>query len=166
MRAFETSAEAFEAAYDHYASMLYRLALSRLHQPEDAEDVVQEVFLKYMASYHKLKDTEHERAWLVRVTLNACNDSLRKHKHQQVVSIDTIAELADDRPSTLLRETMDYSSKLPAKLRTVILLHYLEGYPVKDVASMLDISLSACKMRLARARKLLIQIKQKEDRHV
>lgn len=166
MEAFQRGTRAFETAYDHYADMLYRLALSRVHHPEDAEDIVQEVFLKYMASYHKLRDDEHERAWLVRVTINHCNDHLRHHKRRRWVSIDEVVELAEETPSTLLRETLDYSSKLPDKIRTVILLHYLEGYAVQEVAQMLGISLSACKMRLARGRKQLEQIKQKEDPHV
>ncbi len=159
--------DVFELAYDRYSNMLFRLAISRVNNREEAEDVVQDVFLKYLAYYPKLKDEEHTRAWLVRVTINASNDSLRRMKRRTFVSFDTVAEIAaDESVSPELRITMDQHSALPDKIRVVIILHYLEGYQVKEVASMLGISLSACKMRLARGRKMLGNIVAKEERNV
>lgn len=168
MRAFLSSEEAFEATYDQYASMLYRLALSRVNSREDAEDVVQEVFLKLMASYHKIRDDDHARAWLVRVTINQSNDCLRRKKQRAWLPFEAIAELAaeDETPSPILSITMDPTSAIPDKIRSVILLHYLEGYPLTEVATMLGISHSAAKMRLARGRKILEELIQKEDQYV
>ncbi len=166
MEPFRTEAEALEAAYDQYAGMLYRLALTRLHQREDAEDIVQEVFLKYLASYRDFRSEEHERAWLVRVTLNACTDSLKRHGRRNNISLDEIPELGEEEPSDFLRFSLVPNDLLPEKLRLVIVLHYLEGYSVKEVSSMLGISLSACKMRLKRGRKLLADAIREEERHV
>ena len=69
-----------EAAYDKYANMLYRLAFSHLQRREDAEDAVQDVFTKYMNTSPRFTDDEHERAWLIRVTVNRCHDMLRRGK--------------------------------------------------------------------------------------
>lgn len=167
MEAFQNSETAFETAYDRYASMLYRLALSRVHHKEDAEDVVHDVFIKYMDYCHKLKDHEHERAWLIRVCINCSTDALRRSNRQQWISFDEIAEVKADEPSSpMLKQILDKNNSLPDKIKTVILLHYLEGYSIKEVASILNISQSACKMRLNRGRKMLKEKIKKEDLYV
>ncbi len=157
----------FELVYDRYSNMLFRLAISRVNSREEAEDIVQDVFLKYLDYYPKLKDEEHTRAWLVRVTINAGNDSLRRRKRRNLVSLDDVAEIASEESlSPELRLTLDGQSALPHKIRVVIILHYLEGYQLKEIAGMLGISLSACKMRLARGRKILGEIVKKGEHDV
>ena len=80
-----------DEAYDNYADMLYRLALTYMQNPDDAQDAVQDVFLKYMTAAPFLRDDEHERAWLIRVTVNRCCDLLRRRKIRSYVSLDEIS---------------------------------------------------------------------------
>ena len=81
------------ALYDRYAAMLYRLALSTMKNREDAEDVVQSVFEKYVLRPHLFLSREHEKAWMLRVTMNQCKDALRRRNLRQGASLDEVAEV-------------------------------------------------------------------------
>ena len=146
--------EDFDYAYARYADMLYRLALSYLNCREDAQDAVHDVFMKYLHAVHKPEGEEHQRAWFVRCTINQCHDMLRKKKYRMHESLDEINELPSEEKE-LEYDVCKLVSGLPEKYRAAITLHYLEGYNVKEVASMLKISVSAVKMRLSRGRLLL-----------
>lgn len=126
MTPFRSKEQAFETAYELYADMLYRLSLSYMKQKEDAEDIVQEVFTKYFCGFHLPMSEEQEKAWFIRVTINHCHDALRKRSYR-------------------LHDSME----------DVIILHYLEGYSVEEVAKMLGLSTSATKMRLKRGREFM-----------
>lgn len=167
----ETSAvadktKALESAYDRYADMLYRVALSQLQSADDAQDAVQDVFVKYMSASQHFNDDEHERAWLIRVTVNACHDAMRKRKRRSYVSLDDVAELSQhdsgfDAVGAV--GVMSALAELPEKHRAVIVLHHLEGFSVEEVAKMLGLSVSATKMRLSRGRDALKKIMGKDE---
>ena len=154
-----------EAAYEKYADMLYRLALSHLNNREDAEDAVQEAFVKYMRHLLPFSDEEHERAWLTRVTVNHCYDVLRYKSRRNHESIDDITEIAAEEQERNT-EMFCILDKLPAKNKTVMVLHYLEGFSVEEIAMMLRISVSAVKMRLSRGRDQMREEIEKEENHV
>lgn len=141
------------AAYDKYADMLFRLALSHTASREDAEDAVQDVFTKYISTSPRFRDDEHERAWLVRVTVNRCHDLVKHGKIRMHDSLEDITDLPseEDSASGILKAV----GELPEKYKTTIVLHYLEGFSVEEVSGMLGITLSAVKMRLSRGRELL-----------
>lgn len=154
----------FEELYDCYADALYRLAYSHLQNREDAEDAVQDVFMKYLKMPHHFKDKEHEQAWFIRVTVNVCYDFLRKKKHRMHIPLDEMEEIAaEDRIFTDIGQILE---KLPPKYKTVILLHYFEGYSVEEISGILKLSKSAVKMRLFRSRELLKEYREKEEKHV
>ncbi len=154
-----------ETAYDKYADMLYRLAFSHLRRREDAEDAVQDVFTKYMNTSPRFTDDEHERAWLVRVTVNRCHDMLRRGKVREHDSLDDISEIPD-KESENTSGVLQAVFALPEKYKTAITLHYLEGFSVEEISSMLGISLSAVKMRLSRGREILKDLLDKEESYV
>ena len=154
MGLFQKNEQVFETAYSNYADMLYRLALSYLNHKEDAEDVVQEVFTKYMCGLHFPMDETHEKAWFIRVTINHCHDSLRRRKHRMHSSIDEVVELPG-KENELSLELREMLQKLPEKYKTVIILHYLEGFSVQEIATIIGAGTSAVKMRLLRGRELL-----------
>lgn len=164
MKFFEDKID-FESIYDRYADMLYRLAFSHLQNKEDAEDVVQDVFLKYLGTIRPFLNREHEQAWLIRVTVNACYDFLRKKKYRMHVPIDEIEEslLKEDE---ILYDVSQMLDGLPPKYKTVMLLYYFEGYSVEEISHILKLSKSAVKMRLSRSRTLLKEHIEKEDGHV
>lgn len=154
MNLLKTSASDFETAYSMYADMVYRLALSYMKHKEDAEDVVQEVFTKYVCGFHLPISKEHEKAWFIRVTMNQCHDLLRKRSYRMHTPLEDVTEVGVERDDTI-HNLFEALKTLPDKYRDVVILHYLEGYSVDEVAELLHLSVSAVKMRLKRSREFL-----------
>ena len=145
----------FETLYNRYGEMLFRVCYSMLRSREDAEDAVQDVFLKYFTSPKAFNDIDHEKAWFLRVASNHCKDVMRKRTVRSAVGLDEINELEDYGIEKGEGEVLNSIFALPEKYRTVFVLHYLEEISVADVASALGLSQSAVKMRLSRGRELL-----------
>lgn len=139
-------------AVDEYGDMLYRLCLVMLRNTADAEDAVQETYIKYMLSSPPFNDSEHEKAWLITVASNKCRDMLRFRKRHISESEELLREQPMDSES---RGVFEALSEVPEKYRIVLTLHYVEGYKVDEIAKMLGKTSSAVKMRLAKGRKLL-----------
>lgn len=138
---------------------VFRLAVSCLKRYADAEDVLQEVFIKYYRSAPDFADEEHEKAWLIRVTVNTCISLLRSPWRRLV------SPLPDNLPSPEPEGQwlIDLVRRLPAKFAIPLHLHYYEGCSVKEIASLLRISEGTVKSRLARARKQLGILIEKEE---
>lgn len=145
--------------YDRYADMLYRIALSNMQNDHDALDIIHDVFVKYLSKCPKFKDETHEKAWFIRVTVNRCYDVLRHQKIRNHVPLSEVAEQIPDESQGSYEEeeltVMEHLYKIPEKCRTVMVLHYLEGFSVEETAKILRISQSAVKMRLKRGRENL-----------
>lgn len=151
-----------EKAYYHYADLLYRLALSELRRPEDAEDAVADAFERYWTSAPHFVSEEAERAWLIRVTINRSRDLYRRRRIRTHEGLEEAEKIGKDDPSA---EVLWALAELSPKYRTVITLHYLEGFSVAEIASVLKLSESAVKMRLSRGREQLKpKLKGEDDR--
>lgn len=161
MRSFKNSKTEFETAYSMYADMVYRVSFSYMKNKEDAEDVLQEVFTKYFCALHFPMSPEQEKAWFLRVTINQCHDDLRRKKYRMHASLEEVQDV-----ETCVEEDMGHLhqalQKLPEKYNGVIILHYLEGYTVEEIARILQLSSSAVKMRLKRGREFLKEELEKE----
>ena len=144
----------FESVYNTYADLLYRVALAKLCSAADAEDAVQDVFLKYMSKTPVFFSENHEKAWFIRVTINRCCDIIRHRSYQPSLNLDDITEIAAE-DEGYISELFDRLSGLPDKYRETVTLHCLEGFSLSETANILGISLSATKMRLSRAREML-----------
>ncbi len=166
MRLSENGKDRFETAYTNYADAMYRIALSHMTRREDAEDVVHDVFIKYMQASPSFADDDHERAWLIRVTVNRCRDLLRRRAIRRYVGFDEIEEIPADEEPYEGNGVIAMVSALPEKYRSVIVLHYLEGYSVEECARALELSVSAVKMRLSRGREMLKKTIEKEGGNV
>ena len=145
----------FETLYNRYGEMLFRVCFSMLKSKEDAEDAVQDVFLKYFTNPKPFNDAEHEKAWFIRVTSNHCKDVMRKRTVRSFVGLDEINELEDYGIERDGGEVLNSIFALPEKYKTVFVLHYLEEISVAEIAAALGISQSAVKMRLSRGRDIL-----------
>ncbi|MCI8423363.1 MAG: sigma-70 family RNA polymerase sigma factor [Lawsonibacter sp.] len=141
----------FEEKYDAYGSSVYRLAMVYLGRHADAEDVTQEAFLRLLTRAPAFADGEHERRWLLQVTANLCRDQLRGFWRRRVTALEEDCPVRSREDFELL----DAVVRLPEKYKLPIHLHYYEGYSVLEVAHILDLGLSAVKMRLKRGRELL-----------
>lgn len=141
----------FTAAARQYQDMVYRMALSVLGSVPDAEDAVQEVFLRLYRQSDPPREPERLRRWLLRVTVNYCRDVLRSPWRKRRVPLDEVPEIpVFDRPeqSELYQAVM----ALPEKYRTVLYLFYYEELSVRELAELLKLSQSAVTTRLSRAR--------------
>lgn len=141
--------------FDRFADDAFRLAYSFLGSRPDAEDIVQDVFVKLIRSDIKIAKGK-EKTYILTMTANACRDYLRSGKVVFRAPFDDAVEVSsgekiDDEDSDLFEAV----SKLPEKLRIAIHLHYYEGYSIKEIAEILDIAPSAVSMRLTRAKESL-----------
>lgn len=153
-------ADELSEIYDRYAPMLYRVAFSYVKNKEDAEDVVSDVFLKYIKHIVPFHDEEHRRAWFLRVTINQCHDALRKKKTHDYIDLDEVSETLEVDSEKDTPNVFAELVKLPEKYRIAIMMHYLEGYSVEETAAICRCSESAMKMRLQRGRQMLaLQLK-------
>ena len=132
-----------------YSDMLYRICIVMLCNEQDAQDVVQDTFCRYLEKRPVFRDAEHEKAWLIRVASNICRDMLRFRIRHPKASIEEVENrLTEPEQVETLRELLE----LPVKQKTAMYLHYVEGYSVKEVADIMGITEGAVKMRLRRGR--------------
>lgn len=143
----------FEIKYEDYGRMLYRIAYLYTGNPSDAEDILQDVFMKYLSGKYRFRNPEHEKAWFIRVTQNKSLDLL-KRKGRKNVSFDEINELAYEK-DTYSADILKRVMTLPEKYKSSVILYYYDGYCVDEIAAILKISKSAVKMRLKRSREIL-----------
>lgn len=150
----------YETVVVQNIDIVYRTALSYCKNTYDAEEVVQNTFAKFLQTDTNFQDAIHIRKWLVRVAVNECKNMWKSFWRKNVGSIDDLnfePEYKEKESGELLDEVF----KLPPKYRIVIHLYYYEGYSVKEIASLLNISISNVQIRLMRARnKLKNQIEE------
>ena len=144
----------FEARVLAEMQLMYRLASSILRNEVDREDAVQSCVLRAWEKLPTLRDESKFRPWLMRILANCCRAILRKRKNEVLVDAPPFDPPAPP-PNTELRFALE---ELPEKDRLVIVLHYLEGMPLSDVAFILHASVPAVKSRLSRARASLKRI--------
>ena len=137
---------------ERWGDMVYRLALARTASVPDAEDVFQEVFLRYFRHEERFHNDEYRKAWLIRCTVNRCKSLLASPCRRRIVPLETAEEVGveDD-----YREVYSAVLTLPRKYRAVIHLHYFEGLSVAEMAQTLDMPEGTIKSQLSRGRALL-----------
>ena len=140
-----------EEAYNACGGAVYRLAMVYLGRPADAEDAVQEAFLRLLSRAPSFADAEHEKRWLLRVTVNLCRDQLKGFWRKRTAALEPDEPAPD--PETL--GVAEAIVALPEQYKAPIHLHYCEGYSVAEIGEILHLGQSAVKMRLKRGRDLL-----------
>lgn len=130
---------------------MYRVAKTLLQNDADCADAIQESIVKAFSNLHTLRVDSYGRTWLIRILMNECYAIMRREKK--------LVFLEDYPQEERGKEREDYSDlymavrRLPEALRLPVVLYYVEGYSIKEVASLLEITESAVKNRLIRARK-------------
>lgn len=142
-------------AIEQYADTVRRICLVHLKNHADTEDIFQTVFVKYLLHTAPFASPEHERAWIIRVTLNACKDLLRSVFRRRTVSLEEVAE--QPAPPGEHRAVLQAVQTLPAAYRDVVYLHYYEGYTAPEIARILGKNVNTIYTRLTRACGLLRQ---------
>lgn len=152
-------ADSIKKIMDTYGNMLFRLCLITLGNANDAEDAVQETFIRYFQKAPLFENSEHEKAWLITVATNKCRDILRFRSRHKFVDIDEINEYTQDFTDHTI---MDALLRLPDKFRMVLVLYYVEEYSIEEISKIIGKTTSAVKMRLQKGRRLLREAYGKE----
>ncbi|WP_281654972.1 RNA polymerase sigma factor [Eggerthella sinensis] len=136
-----------------YADLILRLSYTYLASTHDAEDICQNVLIKLLKREAPFESAEHERAWVIRATANACKDVLRSGWRRTTVELEAAPEPTAPEPpdSPVLEAVMS----LPEAYRAALYLHYYEGYTAREIAAMTESTEDAAAARLSRGRKKL-----------
>lgn len=148
------SEEEVNRALERHSDTVRRLCMIHLKNEADTEDIFQTVFLKYVLSSVSFEGEEHERAWFIRVTLNACKDLLKSFFRSRTVSLDEILEQPADLPPDN-REVLEAVLSLPGKYRDVVYLHYYEDYTAPQISRILGKNVNTVYTLLTRSRQML-----------
>lgn len=141
-------------AVERYADTVKRLCMVHLKNTADTEDIFQTVFLKYALSSAEFESREHEKAWFIRVTINACKDLLKSFFRSRTVSLEVLAELPAELDEDK-RYVLEAVLSLPDKYREVVYLHYYEDYSAPEIGRILGKNVNSVYTLLNRARQQL-----------
>lgn len=137
-----------------YSDMVYRIALTRVKTKEIAEDIYQDVFLKFSSKLPKFKSEEHKKAWLIRVTINTSNNYLKSAWNRKKVELNEDIRYEEEKIENI-SNVYDEVKKLPEDYQLVIYLYYYEGYKVNEISKLLSKKEGTIKTWLSRAREIL-----------
>lgn len=167
-RAREGDYGAFEALFERYRTMAYRFAYQMVGRRDDAEDVVQEAFVRAYQNLHRYRDEAKFTTWLLRIVTNLCTDEARKHQRRTALEQqesagaldwmtigeidDPVQNLEEDRRKVALRKAM---GALPAHHRTMIVLRDIEEKEYPEIAKIVGCTVGGAKLRVLRARRAL-----------
>lgn len=143
--------------FDRYSDMVYRIAVSYGKNVDIAEEVVQEVFLRYLRKRPRFENGEHEKAWFIRVAVNCCKSMLNTAWMKHMLPLEDVGQAVAFSGQSDEHVLFEMLSELPAKYRIVLYLRYYEEYQVKEIAKLLGITPNLVSVRLRRAKKLLKQ---------
>lgn len=144
-------------AIEKYADTVRRICMVHLKNEADTEDIFQTVFLKYLLSSVVFENDEHEKAWLIRVTINACKDLLKSFFRSKTVLLEEVLE-QPAAPNQEYHDVMKAVLSLPEKYRDAIYLYYYEGYSAAQIGKILHKNQNTVYTLLNRAKKQLRQI--------
>ncbi len=148
-----------ERLVNAYADLILRLSYTYLKSTQDAEDICQTVFLKLISSRKRFESSEHERAWIIRATINACKDELRAFR-RKARPLEEAAEVAA--LTVVDSDALEAVMALPKKYREAVYLFYYEGYSIKEIAGLLHRSEAAVSAHLSRGRKRLRELLEED----
>ena len=148
-----------EALIDTHTNTLYRTALAILGNPAEAEDAVQDTVLRYLETRPQLRDSEHEKAWLLRVIINACRSRLRAAKRHPLTELLASYPAHGPEESAVVEAVL----ALPPRERTAVHLFYYEGYSTQEIAALTGQRPGTVRSHLSRARVRLRGILEGEN---
>lgn len=145
-----------------YSDMVYKIAFARTKNKFDADDVFQEVFIRYMKNHHKLQSDEHTKAWLIRTTINCSYNIFNSSWFKNTVQLMDNISFSTEENKDLYYSVLE----LPIKYRTIIHLFYYEDMSILEISESLGIKEGTIKSQLHRGRNLLKELLKGEDKYV
>lgn len=130
------TSECIEYLVEEYSDMILRIAIHHVNSRSEGEDIVQGVFLKLIEKCPEFQDKAHEKAWIIRVTINLCKDYFKTPWYRKIIPINEALTYCDDFEEDI---TLNYIKKLPANQRNAIYLYYYEELSVEEIAKILSV---------------------------
>lgn len=159
--------EQFELYFRKYHAMLFRIAFAEVKSHADAEDIMQEAFIRLLCCQTEFASEEHEKAWMIRVTLNLCKDLLKSKWRQTTTGLDEVPESEKvymKVPYLERDDTLWLILSLQENYRRPLYLFYYEDYAVKEIADILEMPVNTVKTNLRRGREELKHLLRKQER--
>lgn len=146
--------------YERHVDMIYLVCSAYMKNPADTEDMTQDTFINLMKWTGEFQSAEHEKAWLLRTAINLCKNNLL-HWWRKRADIAEHENLQSENPF-VIDETLQAIMDLPNRYKSVILLHYYEGYKTDEIAEILKKPSSTIRNHLREARKILKGVLENE----
>ena len=158
------SEEEFELKYNSYKPLIFNIAYSYLKNVNDCDDLVQDVFMKYLGSDEKFDTLDNEKYWLIRVTINSCINKYNNSWNKVIVNDDYVNnESIKEESNDSKNEMFELICSLPTKYKNIIILFYYDDLKINEISHILNISEANVKKRLERARNMLRNKIKTED---
>ncbi|MCL1858492.1 MAG: RNA polymerase sigma factor [Oscillospiraceae bacterium] len=151
-----------EEIYERNVNMVYRVSFSYMKNKTDTDDIVSEIFLKLIKTKICFQNEEHEKAWLLRTTINLCKDSLKSLRRKNKNIDDYINTEGENQNQFEIDETFKIVMQLPGRYKDAIYLYYYEGYSTEEIARILKKPNSTIRNHLHEARNLLKGVLENE----
>ena len=151
----------YHSICDRMIDDVYKAVLSCCKNKDDVDDAVQNAFLKLLKTDDEFSDDEHIKRWLIRVAINECKNTWRSFWHKNKVSFEDL-ETEPSYCDEIHGELLNTLNMLPQNYRAVIHLYYYEGYDVREIAEILNITESNVQIRLMRARNKMKKLLETE----
>ncbi len=139
-----------EEIYDRHFETVYSVCFMYMKNRQDTEDAVNNTFLKLLEKRKQFESEEHEKAWLIRVAINICKNTVT-HWSRNSVDISTLPLTSEQVHNEVLRQVLE----LPSELKVPVYLHYYAGYSSKEIGKLLGIADSSVRSRIRKAKKIL-----------
>ena len=151
----DVSEKDFKIKYDLYKDTIYRIAYTYVHNHQDSEDVLQEVFIKYLNSNDLFESLDNEKYWLIRVTTNICKNKVTSFWNKKIIINENVIDVAQNKDETEKARIYSILTNLPNKYKDPLVLYYYEDFKIEEIAKILKKTTSCIKKRLERGRQMI-----------
>ncbi len=143
-----------------YANMILQIAYQRTFNMTDAEDITQEVFIRLINNQEKIQNSEHLKAWLIRVTSNLCNDYNKSFWNKNTGALQENEIIFEEENINVFEKVKELT---PPVYRDIVYLYFYQGYKIKEIAEILNMSKNTVSSALTRAKKKLKDVLEESD---
>lgn len=151
----DVSEKDFKIKYDLYKDTIYRIAYTYVHNHQDSEDILQEVFIKYLNSNDLFESLDNEKYWLIRVTTNICKNKVTSFWNKKIIINENVIDVAQNKDETEKARIYSILTNLPNKYKEPLVLYYYEDFKIEEIAKILKKTTSCIKKRLERGRQMI-----------
>lgn len=160
--AVNMDAEAFLELMDRHSLAMYKVARAMLRNDEDVADAIQSTIMICYEKLHTLQKPQYFKTWMTRILINECNKILQHYRNLDFQ--EEFTEAARQDMSMAEFEFKEMLSQLSEKYRVILVLYYVEGFKIQEIAALLELNENTVKTRLARAREQVREMYTEEDR--